>query len=144
LAIAAAAGDLRVVLIHGEKGAPSTTQYTLVTPNGTRYALRSLPGRQWRTGMRVRVRGVKVAGLARNAVGPTATIVAVQDITVVSTPAPPRGMASTTSSAQLVGNAPSRMGVLFIIVTMCRQTASITPAVSWSCDYETVTAFVLL
>jgi hypothetical protein len=82
--------------------------------------------------MHVRVRGMKVAGLAtKNAVGPIANIVAVQDVTVISTPGAPRGMASAaTSSAQLVGHAPSRMGVLFIIVTMCSQTASITPSVS--------------
>jgi hypothetical protein len=133
LSIAAAAGDLRVILIHGDNGAPSTTQYSLFTPNGTRYSLRSLPGNHWRTGMRVRVRGMKVAGLAtKNAVGPIANIVAVQDVTVVSSPGAPRGMASAASSAQLVGHAPSRMGVLFIIVTMCSQTASITPSVSWT------------
>jgi hypothetical protein len=125
-----AAGDLHVILIHGDDGKPSTTQYTLFTTNGTRYSLRSLPGRQWRTGMRVRVTGVKTAGLQSNVVGPTANSLSVQGATVVSTTSPPRGVAGTTT-AGLVGYAPSTMGVLFIIVTMCSQTASITPSVSY-------------
>jgi hypothetical protein len=129
----AAAGDLHVILIHGDDGKPSTTQYTLFTANGTRYSLRSLPGRQWRTGMRVRVQGVKTAGLQTSVVGPTANSLSVQGVTVVSTTSPPKGVAGTTSTAPLVGYAPSTMGVLFIIVTMCSQTASITPSVSWSC-----------
>jgi hypothetical protein len=129
LSFAAAAGDLHVVLVHGDNGKPSTTQYTLFAANGTRYSLRSLPGRQWRTGMRVRVTGVKTAGLQSNVVGPTAKSLSVQGVTVVSTTRPPRGVARATT-APLVGTAPSSMGVLFIIVTICSQTASITPSVS--------------
>jgi hypothetical protein len=122
---------LHVILIHGDSGKPSTTQYTLFTTNGTRYSLRSLPGRQWRTGMRVRVTGAKTAGLQKDSRGlPTAGSVSVQGVTVVSTTSPPKGVARA-ATAPLAGTAPSTMGVLFIIITMCSQPASITPSVSW-------------
>jgi hypothetical protein len=131
LSIPDVVGDLRVIVTHGDNGKPSTTQYALFTAGGTRYSLRSLPGRQWRTGMRVRVRGVKTAGVQTSVVGPTASSVSVQGVTVVSATSPSRGVASTMT-APLVGCAPSTLGVLFIIVTMCSQTASITPSVSWA------------
>jgi hypothetical protein len=126
----AAAGDLQVILVNGGNGAPSPTLYTLLTTNGTRYSLSSLPAGQWRTGMRVRVTGVKAASPQANAMGPTSSSVSVIGVSVLSTTTTARGVASTTT-APLVGYAPSTMGVLFIIVTMCSQAAAITPTVSY-------------
>jgi hypothetical protein len=86
--------------------------------------------------MRVRVTGVKTVGLQSNAMGPTASNLYVSAVSVLATTATPRGLASTTT-APLVGSAPSAMGVLFVIVTMCSQAASITPTVR--CESQTVT-----
>jgi hypothetical protein len=129
------AGDLSVVLIHGDDGKPSTPQYTLFTPNGTRYSLASLPGTQWVTGMQIRVTGVKTVGFQKTAVGPTSASVAVQNVVVVSTPPLLKSVSGTTAQA-LVGSSPSTMAVLYIIVTMCTQTASITPSVSWAVSFR--------
>jgi hypothetical protein len=85
--------------------------------------------------MRLRVKGVKTVGLRKTAVGPTSGSVAVQGMpVVVSTPPLLKGVSPTT--AALVGSSPSTMAVLYIIVTMCSQTASITPLVSWAASGE--------
>jgi hypothetical protein len=80
--------------------------------------------------MHVRVTGVKAAaGLQTNVVGPSANSLVVQDAVVVSPATANPGGVSRHATA-LAGSAPSTLGVLFIIVTMCSQTASITPSVS--------------
>jgi hypothetical protein len=75
------------------------------------------------------VTGVKSAGLQKTVVGPSSNGLTVQGApVVVSTPPLRRGVSRAT--APLVGSSPSTMAVLFVIVTMCGQTASITPSVS--------------
>jgi hypothetical protein len=81
--------------------------------------------------MHVRVTGAKTAGLQENAMGPAADSISVQAVSVISTTTNTSRGTASTSTAPLVGSAPSTMGVLFIIVAMCRQAASITPSVSW-------------
>jgi hypothetical protein len=126
----AAAGNLHVILIDGANGAPSPTLlYALLASNGTRYWLSSLPGGQWRTGMHVRVTGVTTVGRQTNAMGLAAKSLYVQAVSVLPTSTAARDVASTTT-APVVGYAPGTLGVLFILVTMCSQAASITPAVS--------------
>jgi hypothetical protein len=121
-------GVLRVIIVHGMDGRSSTTEYTLLPGNGTRYSLLQLPSRQWRTGMRIRVTGTRTAGLQTATVGvaPTAGSIVVQDVMVVPPTSPPKGVASATAPL----TAPATMRVLFVIITMCNQAPSITPSVS--------------
>jgi hypothetical protein len=119
-----------VLLRHGAAGAPSTTHYTLFTNSSKRYHLK-LPGaHKWRTGMHIKVRGHRRA--AANATGGTAPDLFVTEVVKVTTPPRTTGVGtrgSNVAATAAAGTAPAIMGVLYIIITMCEQPASITPEV---------------
>jgi hypothetical protein len=126
-------------------GKAPTTQYILFASSSTRYEL-VLKGdlNQWTTGMRLRVKAPKSAPAAASpqangsvSISP-APVLHVTEVVVLASAAaaaPPSPTARSNSSVAatytgpVLGVAPLNMAVLFIIITMCNQPASITPEV---------------
>jgi hypothetical protein len=117
------AGQLRVMMSQSGKAAPSTTQYTLFTSGGSRYKLKVSAGSHWRTGMHIKVAGRLTAASNTSPGGKTMPeLVVSQVLRATSTSA-------ATTAQDSIGASPASMAVLFVIITMCDQTASITPEV---------------
>jgi hypothetical protein len=123
------AGQLRVLVTHDD---PPATRYTLFTNGGGRFTLRvSADTSEWRTGMQLRVVGHQLnvtADPLLPSISPTPELAVTRVLQVA---------ASTSTGAtanDMVGTSPSTMRVLFIIITMCGRTASISPTVSARCD----------
>jgi hypothetical protein len=128
------AGVLQV-LATDHAGQPPSLRYLLFTDQGQRYNLLANDKSQWRSGMRLAVKGQQLASSASpGAIG------IIPDVLVdyaVSSTAPP-GSRFNTAEAGTAGTAPADMSVLFVILTICNQPASITPEVSRDCELGNV------
>jgi hypothetical protein len=117
-------------MIHGDDALPSRLQYILHTDDGARYRLTGASNTQWRTHTRLKVNGRRQAAASLPGTVSIMPNLHVDEIVAV-TPAPTTTRARfSTAAASASGSAPADMSVLFVIVTMCNLTPSITPAVS--------------
>jgi hypothetical protein len=134
--INAGAGVLQVLAIDRADHKPTNLEYLLLTDHGQRYNLKASSNKtsRWQSGMRLVVEGHQLAPSILHGAAGRIPDLRVDD--VVSTTAPPASRPHTART-ETDGTAPADMSVLFVILTMCNQPASITPAVS--CDCESVT-----
>jgi hypothetical protein len=144
-------GELRVSASRYAAGeaATSTTYFILFAGNNTRYEL-NLKGSnidEWKTGMRIRVKALKIAAAAALPTAASGTVVSpiqflnVTEVVVLASPAPSAlptsngvnsGVAATFTAPVQPGIAPANLAVLFIIIATCDLSASITPEVRGS------------
>jgi hypothetical protein len=98
--------------------------YTLFGANGQRVELQNMPEGIWTTGMTVRVTAQKVAQASSSVPG-SYSKAHVQHVEVLEVGG------ATTGHAGVVGGpgTTENIAVLYVLISMCNQTASLTPQV---------------